>query len=419
MRPETDKMRHIIDHLFRHESGKMVAVLSRLLGLQNLETAQDIVQDTLLQAMNTWGFSSPPENPSAWLMKVAKNKAIDYLRRKKRFKSISSEYANLLQSEYTLEPAVNNLFLENEMPDSQLRMIFACCHPVIPEESQVALTLKTLCGLSAGEIAKAFLTNEETISKRIYRAKEKIRLEKIELNVPSGSELATRLNTVLKTLYLLFNEGYNSSHREQLIREDLCGEAMRLCHLLTEHRLTNYPRVKALLSLMCFQSSRLTARLDDKENIIVLKYQDRSKWYRPLIQKGFEYLDASAEPYEESPYHIEAAIASLHAAAPSFERTDWKTIYHLYGLLYQVQPGPVVAMNKAIASAYAMSKEKALEELQQIKGLENHHLYYAAVGEMYFELEERAMAKENFEKALHLTHSQTEQQLLMQKISIC
>jgi predicted RNA polymerase sigma factor len=174
-----------------------------------------------------------------------------------------------------------------------------------------------------------------------------------------------------------------------------------------------------LLSLMCFQSSRLTARLDDKGNIIVLKYQDRSKWYRPLIQKGFDYLDGAAEPYEVSPYHLEAAIASLHAASPSFEATDWKTIYYLYELLFKVQPTPVVAMNKAIASAYSINKQKALEELQQIKGLEQHHIYYASIGEMYFDLEEKAVAKTYFEKAYSLTASQTEQQLLLKKISLC
>ena len=409
----------LADHLFRHESGKMIAVLSRMLGLQNLETAQDIVQDTLIQAMNSWRYNVIPENPSGWLYRVAKNKAIDFLRRQKKFKEISPEYAYLLQSEYTLTPTVNNFFLENEIQDSQLRMMFACCHPAIPEESQIALTLKTLCGLSVNEIAKAFLTNNETISKRIYRAKEKIKTAKIKLEVPTDDELTSRLNVILKTLYLLFNEGYNSSHPEHLIREELCGEAIRLCHLLTQHPITNYPRVKALLSLMCFQSSRLSARLDDKGNIIVLKYQDRSKWYRPLIQKGFDYLDAAAEPFETSTYHLEAAIASLHAAAPSFEATDWKSIYHLYEMLYQLQPNPVVAMNKAIASAYSISKQQALEELKKIKGLEQHHIYHASIGEMYFELDEKYVAKEYFEKAYKLTDSLTEQQLLLKKISLC
>lgn len=419
MSPPGNNITQLVDHLFRHESGKMVSILSRLLGLQNIETAQDIVQDTLLRAMNTWGFNGIPDNPSAWLYRVAKNKAIDFLRREKKFKQLSPEYASLLRSEYSLSPTVNNLFLENEIQDSQLRMIFACCHPAIPEESQIAFTLKTLCGLSVGEIAKAFLTNEETTSKRIYRAKEKIRTEDIELDVPQGNELPARLDAVLKTLYLLFNEGYNSSHPDELIREDLCQEAMRLCYLITEHSSTAYPRSKALLSLMCFQSSRLNTRLDDKGNIVLLKYQDRSKWSRPLIQKGFDYLDEAAEPFEVSPYHFEAAIASLHAAAPSFERTDWKSIYHIYEMLYELQPNPVVAMNKAIASSYAISKQKALDELRSIKGLENHYLYYASIGEIHFDMNEKQKAKGYFEKALDLTSSASEQHLLLKKIGLC
>lgn len=397
----------------------MISVLCRVLGLQNMETAHDIVQDTLLQAMSTWSFGKIPENPAAWMYKVARNKAIDFLRREKTFRKISQQYAYLVQSEWTLSPTVNNLFLENEIQDSQLGMMFACCHPAIPEESQIALTLKTLCGLSVNEIARAFLTNDETITKRIYRAKEKIKSENIELDVPSGNYLGGRLDAVLKSLYLLFNEGYNSSHSEKLIREDLCEEAMRLCLLLTQHSITSYPRTSALLSLMCFQSSRLNARLDGQGNIILLKYQDRHKWSRLLIQKGFDYIDAAAEPFEVSPYHLEAGIASLHAAAPSFEKTDWKSIYHLYEMLYQLQPNPVIAMNKAIASAYAISKEKALEELQQIRGLEHHHIYYASLGEMYFDLQQKDLAKKYFEKAYQLTNSQREKQLMKEKMEMC
>src|SRR5258705_4928839 len=409
----------LVDHLFRHESGKMIAVLSRLLGLQNMEVAQDIVQDTLLQAMSTWGYKAVPDNPAAWLYRVAKNKAIDFLRKEKRFRDISPQYSYLLESEYILASTVNNLFLENEIQDSQLRMMFACCHPSIAEESQIALTLKTLCGLSVNEISKAFLTTEETIAKRIYRAKEKIKAEKIGLDVPQSNELSSRVDTVLKSLYLLFNEGYKSSTADELIREDLCEEAIRLCFLLTQHPLTAFPRSKALLALMCFQASRLDARLDDKNNIILLKHQDRNKWNRPLMSKGFELMEEAAEPFEVSTYHLEAAIASQHAAARAFEQTNWKNIYHLYEMLYQLQPNPVVAMNKAIASAYAINKENALNELRQIKGLENHHLYYASIGEIYFDLENKPEAKKFYQKALDLTSSAYEQQLLKNKINNC
>jgi len=416
---QNKNINQLVDHLFRHESGKMIAVLSRLLGLQNIEIAQDLVQDTLLQAMSTWSYKSVPDNPSAWLYRVAKNKAIDFLRREKRFRDLSPQFSYLLESEYTLSSTVNSLFLENEIEDSQLRMMFACCHPVIAEESQIALTLKTLCGLSVTEIARAFLTSDETISKRIYRAKEKIKAANIELDVPESHELSSRIDTVLKSLYLLFNEGYKSSNPDKLIREDLCEEAMRLCFLLTQHSLTSFPRSKALLALMCFQASRLDARLDDKNNIILLKHQDRSKWNRPLMSKGFELMEESTEPFEVSTYHFEAAIASQHATARSFEQTDWKTIYHLYEMLYELQPNPIVAMNKAIASAYAIGKQNALNELQKIKGLEQHHIYYASIGEIYFELQDKIEAKKFYKKALDLTDSNYEQQLLKSKISHC
>lgn len=409
----------LVDHLFRHESGKMIAVLSRLLGLQNLSVAEDIVQDTLLQAMSSWAYGGIPGSPTAWLHRVARNKAIDFLRREKRFRQIGPEYARLIESEWTLTPAVHQLFMEDEIRDSQLRMIFAACHPDIPEESRIAFTLKTLCGLSAAEIARAFLCPEETIAKRIYRAKEKIRAEKIEPEAPEGEEVSSRLDAVLKTLYLLFNEGYNSSQPDALIREDLCAEAIRLCHLLTHHPLTKLPRTHALLSLFCFQASRLKARLDDQGHIIILKYQDRSKWDRQLISKGFDQLELAAEPFEISHYHLEAGIASLHAASPSFEKTDWHSIYHLYEVLYRLQPNPVVALNKAIASAYAISRQHALTELRSICGLDEHYLYFASLGEVYFDLEDKLRAKENFAKAISLTNSIAERKLLEAKMRQC
>jgi RNA polymerase sigma-70 factor (ECF subfamily) len=397
----------------------MVAVLSRLLGLQHLEVAQDLVQDSLVQAMTTWPYSGMPDNPAGWLHRVARNKAIDYLRREKRLAHVLPQYARLLQSEYTLASTLNHLFLESEIRDSVLRLLFACCHPSIRPEAQMALALKTVCGLSTGEIAKAFLTGEETITKRIYRAREKIRTEKIELDLPPLADMQSRLEAVWHCLYLLFNEGYNSSHPDQLIRAELCEEAMRLTYLLSQQKISNTPRTYALLSLFCFQASRFEARIGNDASIVLLRHQDRSKWYRPLIEKGFAYLEAAAEPFEVSSYHLEAAIASLHAAAPSFAQTDWPGIYHLYKALYAIHPGPVVAFNKAIASAYAVSREAALPQLLAIKGLEENHLYHTAIGEMYFELAQKDQAKEWYEQALRLTASRQEQQLLRDKIRQC
>lgn len=395
----------------------MIAVLSKLLGLQNLQTAQDIVQDTLLQALYTWSYKGSPDNPTAWLYKVARNKAVDHLRREKRFRGVRAHHSYLLETENQFS-AVHPIFKEEEIEDSQLRMIFACCHPSIPVDSQIALALKTLCGLSVSEIARAFLKDEETIAKRIYRAKEKIRLEKIELDLPSPTHLPQRLDAVLHCFYLLFNEGYNSSHPEQLIREELCEEALRLAYLLTLTSITNRARTNALVALFCFQASRLRARLDECGNIILLKHQDRSKWYHPLIKKGLSFLEQATQK-ETSVYHLEAGIAYLHAVAPSFETTDWKAIYFLYNILVTEHPTPFIALNKAIAASYAVSKEAALQELQQIKGLENYYLYHTAIGEIYFELNRKNDARYYYQKALALTRSLAEQQLLQEKIKSC
>ncbi|HYH16397.1 MAG TPA: sigma-70 family RNA polymerase sigma factor [Flavisolibacter sp.] len=406
-----------VDHLFRHESGKMIAVLTKLLGLQHLELAQDIVQDSLLQAMNVWSYKGLPDNPAAWLYRVARNKAIDYLRREKNWSAISSQYAYLLEADHS--ETTDSLFEAQAIEDSMLLMLFACCHPSISSEAQLALALKTLCGLTNAEIARAFLTQEDTIAKRIYRAREKMRAENVQLVLPSTAQLQARLHIVLHCLYLLFNEGYFATHPDRLIREELCEEAIRLTYLLTQHPLTAVPRTHALLALLCFQASRLPTRLDDQGNIILLQQQNRSLWYRPLINKGFEYLELAAEPFELSPYHIEAGIASLHAAAPSFEQTDWPTIYKLYETLSVLQPGPVVLLNKAIAAAYAIHPSEALSQLQSIKGLEEFCLYHTAMGEMHFLLQQKDAALHYYQQALQLAASRPEQQLLQSKIHLC
>lgn len=417
MPPSSPHIHQAVDHLFRHESGKMIAVLTKLLGLQHLELAQDMVQDSLLQAMNTWPYKGMPDNPAAWLYRAAHNRAIDYLRREKRWVAIAPQYAHFQDAACTL--TADSLFGEQEIEDSLLRMLFTCCHPCISVEAQLALALKTLCGLSHAEIARAFLTNEETIAKRIYRAREKMRVEQVELKLPPPFQLQTRLHAVLHCLYLLFNEGYNAAHPDRLIREELCEEAMRLTYLLTQHPYTALPRTHALLALFCFQASRLKARLDDKGHIILLPQQDRMLWHRPLIEKGFAYLEAAAEPFELSAYHLEAGIASLHAAAPSFEQTNWNAIYQLYEALYNLQPGPVVLLNKAIAAAYAIHPQEALAQLQAIKELDQFYLYHTAVGEMYFLLQHKEEALSRYQKALQLTTSGPEQQLIHSKIEQC
>lgn len=417
MPEQEEKVKQLAGHLFRHEAGKMAAVLTRLLGFQNIELAEDIVQDALLKALNTWKYQGIPDNPSAWLYKTANNKAIDLLRKQQVLKKLQGELVRELQSEWTLSPTVNQLFLKDEIEDSQLQMIFACCHPSIPFESQIALTLKTLCGLSVTEIANGFLTTEETISKRLYRAKDKIRADKIELEVPTDASIQMRLNAVLHTLYLLFNEGYNSSHPEQLVREDLCAEAIRLCILLTQNARTNLPKTNALLALMCFQASRLDARIADDGNIILLKYQDRTLWNQELINRGRGYLYSSAIGDELSDYHVEASIAACHAMAPAFEDTDWIRILGLYQTLSSIKPGPIVDLNKAIVIGYVESAARGIEELNKISGLGNHYLYHAALGDFHLQTGDNLQAKSSYQKALTLTTSFQEKHLMTQKMS--
>lgn len=406
----------LVGHLFRHEAGKMAAVLARLLGFNSLELAEDIVQDTLLQALSTWKIKGVPENPQAWLYTVAKRKALDVIRQKKIHEQHHTEIGLALKSEWTLFPTVNHLFLENEIEDSQLRMIFACCHPAIPYESQIALTLKTLCGLSIAEIANSFLTNGETITKRLYRAREKIREENISLEAPVPAHLPGRIDAVIDSLYLLFNEGYNSSHPDSLIRHDLCSEAMRLCLLVVNNKVTSVPKAKALLALMCFQASRSEARTQRDGTIILLKDQDRSHWNTVLIEKGKYYLELAAEGDEFSEYHIEAAIAGCHMRAASFKETDWEQILQLYTFLSEIKPGVVVELNKAIAIGYARSSAAGLQALKNISGMTEHYLYHSAMGDFYVDVGNIEEARTCYQQAISLTSSNTEKELLQRKL---
>ena len=408
-----------VDHLFRHESGKMVSVLTRLFGFSNIEQAEDIVQDTILKALEIWKWGKVPENPQAWLYKVAKNKAIDLIRREKLKFKIEGELSILLKSEYSLSPVVNELFTEGEITDSQLRMMFACCHPSISSESQMTLILKTLCGLSVREIANAFLTNEETISKRLFRAKEKARKEKIQVEFPLIELLPDRIETVSKTLYLLFNEGYNSSHPEKLIREDLCEEAMRLTILLTENPKTSLPHIYALLSLMCFHASRFDSRIDDKGYIILFKDQDRKLWNKFLIQKGNEYLELASKGKLIHDFHLEASISCVHANAKSFEDTDWKLILSFYDSLLSRTNNPIVALNRSLVLAEVEGNEKAIQELLRMDSLRENCHYNNSLGELYLKSGNPLKAKEHFVKSISQTSSLAEKELIERKINQC
>ncbi|WP_128543759.1 RNA polymerase sigma factor [Larkinella soli] len=403
----------LVAHLFRHEAGRIVSVLTRLLGFDRVEQAEDIVQDTMVQALRTWPFNGIPDHPSAWLYRVARNRALDLLRREKQFREISGEMARESREE---EAMFERYFFEEEITDSQLRMLFACCHPSLAFEAQVTMCLKILCGLSVREIAGAFLTGEETITKRLYRAKEKIRNDEIRLEVPSGPQLPARLRSVLKSLYLLFNEGYNSSHPDMLIRQDLCSEAMRLNLLLTRHPLTDAPAAGALLALMCFQAARFDARTSGEGDVILLEDQDRTRWNPDLIERGRQYLARSAEGEELTEYHLEAAIAMQHCVAPDFASTNWTLILQYYDLLLERKPTPVVALNRAVALARAEGPMEALITVLQIQGLEKNQYYHAVLGDLYEQTRQPDRAGPHYRMALELTTSGPEKRLLEQKL---
>jgi len=414
-----NNVKQLVDHLFRNEAGKMVAVLTRLLGAENLDAAEDIVQDTLLKALEIWRFRGVPDHPSAWLYKVARNNAIDWVRSGQRHSKILSEQTENFHPDWDAPFSNSELFQESEIQDSVLRMMFTCCHPAIPRESQIALTLKTLGGLSVTEIANAFLTSEETIAKRIYRAKEKIKQEKIKLDPPGLFELPHRLDSVLQVLYLLFNEGYHASHSDTIIREDLCEEAMRLTYQLAQHKATGLPKVNALMALMCIQSSRFAARTGELGEIILLEEQDRTRWNQPLLQQGLDFLTKASIGDTLSEYHIEASIASIHSIAHRFEDTQWDKLLILYQMLHELKPGPMVSFNKAIATGYAQSPDAGIDELQKITNLKDHYLHLTAVGNFYLLKGDTVGARVYLEKALSKIKSAQEEELIRRKIQKC
>ena len=402
----------LADHLFRREAGKMVSVLTRHFGLAHRETAEDIVQETLLTALTAWRVSVP-DDPTAWLHRVARNKTLDYLRRENRFREISG---NLPAPDEADESG--DWFSDEEIKDSQLRMMFACCHPALPPEGQIALILKSLCGLSVAEIASAFLTGKDTIEKRLYRVREKIRQEHIALDLPDGTDLAPRLSNVLKTLYLLFNEGYHSGSAT-LVRLDLLEDALRLTKLLTEFPPTDRPGVRALLALMCFQAARADSRFDADGNLVLLRDQDRTRWNRPLIRQGIALLTQAAVGEEITAYHLEAAIAHEHVIAPGYAATNWRQLLHYYDLLLQLTPSPVVALNRAVVVAELDGAEaglRALDALPDGPSLEPFHLYHAVRADFYDRLLETDLARQHWEKALTWCGSAPERAWLQKRL---
>ncbi len=409
----------LVDHLFRHEAGKMIAVLTRIFGIHNLELVEDTVQETFLKALQAWRYRPIPDNPSAWLMQVARNRTIDLIRRQQKLANLSEELSLQLQS--STENAVQLFFLDTEIADSQLRMIFTCCHPALNPEDQVALTLKTVSGFGVQEIARALLSSETAIQKRLYRAREFIRQESIRFEIPAGQALIDRLETVYTVLYLLFNEGYNSLKADELIRHDLCAEAMRLCKLLTEHKVGAQPSSFALLSLMCFQASRFNSRIGEDNTIILLQQQDRGKWDKELIKMGYYYLNLSSKGDYLSVYHIESAIAAEHCLAPDFDSTKWDVLLCMYDYLLERKPTAVVQLNRSIILAQVAGVGTAIDAILDIPGitglLEQHYIYPAVLGDLYGRAGNVTEARRLLEMAYQLTSSLAEKKLLKEKLN--
>jgi RNA polymerase sigma factor (sigma-70 family) len=410
------------EHLFRRESGRMIATLTRIFGVHNLPLAEDVVQDAFCRALEVWKFRGVPENPSAWLMTTAKNRALDVLRRERTARTFAPELGRLLESEWTLATAVEEVFSEHSIKDDQLRMMFSCCHPRLREDAQVALVLHILCGFTVDEIASAFVASHSAIEKRITRAKKVLADSKRLFDVESASEFPARLPAVQRALYLLFNEGYHGASAETAVRADLCREAMRLASMLLEHPLGKIPSSYALAALMCLDASRLPARVDASGELTSLFDQDRSHWDQRLIAEGLELLELSAAGPELTDYHVEAAIASVHARAKRVEDTDWGAIVSMYDTLMNIHPSPIVALNRAIAVAQSEGAERGLEEIALIgdrERLASYPFYFAALGELEFRLGHGDTASEHFRAARALARNPMERRFLDQRISGC
>ena len=350
-----ESVRESIDHLFRHQAGQMVSVLARKFGVRNIELIEDAVQDAMIAAMKNWPYAGVPVNKSAWLTQVAKNRLIDQLRRGNKSESIDGSSSD---GESGSELAAR---FGGELNEDQIRMIFACCHPVIPPDSQVALTLKIVGGFGVGEISRTYLAKNEAVAKMLTRAKQK--LQTVEFEIPAQRELNARLDSVLRVLYLMFNEGYSASEGVELIRRDVCFEAIRLAEILIEHPLTSVPKVHAVMALFLFQASRLSTRTDGQGDLLLLADQERSKWDRRLLNLGLEHFSRSAAGDEFTDYHIEAEIASIHALAPDFESTNWSRIVACYDLLQKRRFSPIVGLNRIVAVGNLHGAETALNEL--------------------------------------------------------
>lgn len=413
----------VVDHLFRSEAGRLVPALVRILGVHNVDLAEEVVQDVLLSALETWKFNPLPENPAAWLTRAARNRALDLVRRRKTETRFASDISALMQTEWTVASTVDVLFSETEIRDDQLRMMFSLCAPNLAPEQHVAAILRMLCGFGVSEIARAFLTTEATVEKRLTRAKAALRESGRLFEFEGQNRIVARLPSVEQALYLLFNEGYHSSHAESAVREDLCREALRLAGLLAEHpALTNQASPHALLAVCCLHAARLRSRIDAAGDLVPLDEQDRSQWDVRLIAEGIRHLAIASSGDEAGPLHVEAGIAAIHCRAARFEDTDFTMIVELYDLLLSMRPTPIVALNRAVAVGFARGPDAGLEALSEIpdaKRLSGYHFLAAAEGELHRRAGRLAAARSAFERALESVRTPAERRLIERRIAEC
>ncbi len=410
-----EQINAMVEHVFRHEYGKLVSTLVRAVGISKLDDVEDVVQDSLLAAMTSWAFRGVPDNPTGWLVQVAKNKMVD---RHRRNASASKRFVPMIpgihEGAYVFD--LDRLIVPWEIQDSQLRMMFACCHPGIPVASQITLILKSLCGFSVREIANAFLAKEDAIEKRLGRARKYFRDHNVELEAPAGRALKKRSGAVLSSLYLLFNEGYKQTESDGLFDRDLCLEAIRLARIMAEHSEVHSPESLALLALMTLVAARFETRTNDRGDIVLLSEQDRSKWDRELIDEGMDLFARSEPDINTSTYHIEAAIQSLHAMAPSFDATNWPAILGLYKRLYALKQSPIVAMHMAVSMSEVHGPVAAIELLQTLP-LTDYYLYHAILGDAFTKAGRNAEAERSFTRAIELTRNAREKALLEKRLA--
>jgi len=399
----------LIPHLFRTEFRKIVAVLARFFGTHHIDVAEDIASDTFMQALETWPYKGTPPNPQAWLYTVARRKALNAIHRQNLFEEKIAREINA--SSFASETMID--LSEKNISDSQLQMLFAVCHPAIPAQSQIALALRLLCGFGIEEIANAFLSNKETINKRLFRAKEVLKQEKISIAFPPVTEVPMRLEAVLRTLYLLFSEGYCSETDDAVLREDLCLEAMRLAHLLVQSDQGNTPGGNALLALMCFHTSRFRARKNQSGDIVLYEDQDEELWNQELIARGVFYLHQSSQGSRVSKYHLEAAIAWWHTAKTSVTE-KWENILQLYNTLLKIEYSPIAALNRTYALSKVRGSQVAITEAEKLQ-LTNNPYYHALLGELYKAIDKN-VAKEQFQKAWRLARTKPNRDVLTKKI---